>query len=103
MARRHEILHRVRNNCKTVDMGYTTPCHIWQGATSGTTGRGHGYGRISVNGHTSAVHRVVYTHFFGYIPPKKQIDHLCNIRLCCNPDHLEMVTHKENQRRRRKT
>jgi hypothetical protein len=29
-----------------------------------------------------------------------QVDHLCNNRLCCNPEHLELVTHQENQKRR---
>ncbi len=78
-------------------------CWIWQGQTSGNKEqtRGHGYGRISVHGHTSAVHRVMWTLVHGYIPAKKQVDHICSNRLCCNPDHLEMVTHKENQRRRR--
>lgn len=57
---------------------------------------------MSLDGQTVAVHRVVYTNFFGYIPGKKQIDHKCKNRKCCNPDHLEMVTHKENQKRRRK-
>ena len=55
---------------------------------------------MSLNGQTVAVHLVVYSHFYGYIPGKKQIDHLCNNRLCCNPLHLEMVTHKTNQKRR---
>lgn len=69
------------------------------GPTSGT-GKGGGYGRMSLFGQIVAVHLVAYTHYFGYIPGKKQIDHLCNNRLCCNPAHLEMVTHLENQRRR---
>jgi hypothetical protein len=47
-----------------------------------------------------AVHRVVYVNAFGYVPGKKQIDHKCRNRLCVNPDHLEVVTHRENQRRR---
>jgi hypothetical protein len=80
-------------------MGFVTPCHIWQGPTSGE-GRGGGYPRMSLDGQTVAVHIVVYTHHFGYIPGKKQIDHLCNVRLCCNPFHLELVTHLKNQRRR---
>ena len=47
-----------------------------------------------------AVHIVTYTHYFGFIPGKKQVDHLCNQRLCCNPAHLNLVTHLTNQRRR---
>lgn len=98
-SRRDNLIKRIQENCVEIDTGYETPCLIWQGGDSGN-GRGGGYGRISINGFTSAVHRVVYTHFFGYIPNKKQIDHKCNQRKCCNPDHLEMVSHLENQKRR---
>ena len=102
--RRTEIIQRIYDKVKVVDTGYLvdgvpSPCHLWQGPTSGT-GRGKGYGRISINSITSAVHRVSYTHYFGYIPLKKQVDHLCNIRNCVNPEHLEMVTHLTNQARR---
>jgi hypothetical protein len=41
-------------------------------------------------------HRVVYAAFKGTIPPRMTIDHTCNNRLCVNPEHLEMVTVKEN-------
>ena len=102
--RRTDIIQRILNRVKVEYHGYTIngkpdACHIWQGPTSGT-GRGGGYGRMSLNGITVAVHIVMFTCFFGYIPPKKQVDHKCNIRLCCNPDHLEMVTHLKNQKRR---
>jgi len=79
-----------------------TPCWLWQGATSGE-GRGGGYGRISIDSCSSAVHRVVYTMIHGYVPAKRQIDHRCTNRLCCNPIHLEDMTHKQNQRKRRRT
>ena len=102
--RRNGIIKRIHERVLVVDNGFSvdgrpSPCHIWQGPTSGE-GRGGGYGRMSLNGQTVAVHLVVYSHFYGYIPGKKQIDHLCNNRLCCNPLHLEMVTHKTNQKRR---
>lgn len=102
--RRDEIIDRIHARCNIVDMGFVidgipSPCHLWTGPTSGE-GRGGGYGRMSLNGQTVAVHIVSYTHFFGYIPGKKQVDHKCNHRLCCNPQHLEMVSHITNQRRR---
>lgn len=76
-------------------------CWEWQGPTSGN-GRGGGYGRMCLDGQTVAVHIVMFCNFFGFIPGKKQIDHKCNNRICCNPDHLKMVTHKQNQKLRDK-
>lgn len=103
-TRREEIISRIYTRVEVQDLGFVlddkpSPCHIWTGPDSGT-GRGGGYGRLSLNSQTVAVHLVVYTHYFGYIPGKKQVDHRCNQRLCCNPVHLEMVSHKTNQQRR---
>lgn len=94
---RLKLYKRIIENCKKEG-----DCWIWQGATSGTkeSTRGHGYGRISVYGQTSAVHRVMWSCVYGYLPSAKQVDHKCNNRLCCNPEHLELVTHKENQKRK---
>ena len=102
--RRTSILERLSAKSVIVDLGYVvagrpSPCFIWQGSTSGN-GRGGGYGRMSLDGFTVATHLVSFTHFFGYIPGKKQVDHLCNNRLCWNPQHLELVSHLTNQRRR---
>ena len=44
-------------------------------------------------------HRWTYEHFVGSIPDGLQIDHLCRVRTCVNPDHLEPVTCQENIRR----
>ena len=102
--RREDILSRVWGKVLICDLGHvingsSSPCCLWQGGTTGE-GRGGGYGKMSLNGRMVSVHIVIYTHCYGYIPPRKQIDHLCNNRLCCNPLHLEMVTHKTNQKRR---
>ena len=45
---------------------------------------------------TEWAHRVSYELFRGPIPDGLQIDHLCRIRHCVNPDHLEAVTQREN-------
>jgi len=58
-----------------------------------------GYGRLNVGGVPVPTHRVAYEHFVGPIPPGHQIDHLCRVPSCCNPDHLEAVTPAENVRR----
>jgi len=102
MCRRTTIKNRIAKNfvCTQVSE-LSTPCHIWMGSTSGN-GRGGGYPRMSLNGQTVAVHIVVWTNEHGYIPGKKQIDHLCENRLCVNVEHLEMVSHIENQKRKKR-
>ncbi len=104
--RRERIIEKIQARCDIVHTGFfidgkPSPCHLWAGPTSGE-GRGGGYGRMCLDGQTVAVHIVSFTHYFGYIPSKKQIDHRCNQRRCCNPQHLEIVTHLQNQRRRSK-
>lgn len=98
-SRRTEVLQRIYDRVDIKDCGYETPCHVWTGPDSGN-GRGGGYGRFSLSGQTVSTHLVVFTHFFGYIPGKKQIDHKCRNRRCCNPDHLEMVSARENCKRK---
>jgi len=41
-------------------------------------------------------HRVSYETFIGNIPDGLVIDHLCSVRCCINPTHLEAVTAREN-------
>lgn len=76
-------------------------CWVWTGPTSGD-GRGGGYPRMCLDGATVAVHRASFVNAYGIIPPKKQIDHRCGNRACVNPEHLELVTHRQNQRRKEK-
>lgn len=96
MSRRRDIDRRI---AERVAIDPETGCHVWTGPTSGD-GRGGGYPRMSLDGVTVAVHRVVAVNAWGFIPPRKQIDHTCRNRRCVNLAHLEMVTHRENQRRR---
>jgi len=44
-------------------------------------------------------HRWSYEHFVGPIPDGLELDHLCEIKLCVNPEHLQPVTFEENMRR----
>ena len=76
-----------------------TGCAIWTSGTSGS-GKGGNYPRMCLDGATVAAHRAAWINENGMIPPRKQIDHKCRNRLCVNPDHLELVTHRENMRRR---
>lgn len=46
-------------------------------------------------------HRAVYEHVCGPIPGGLELDHLCRVRNCVNPEHLEAVTHRINVQRSR--
>lgn len=98
-GRRRAIFSKIYKRIEKVRGPLESPCWIWRGPCSGS-GRGGGYGRFCLDGATYAVHRAMYEIWHGPIGNKKQIDHKCRNRRCCNPLHLEQVTHKQNQKRR---
>src|ERR687891_2588570 len=55
-----------------------------------------GYGYFPFEGRSQAAHRVAYKLLEGTIPLDLQLDHLCRVRDCVNPGHLEPVTCREN-------
>lgn len=67
-----------------------TGCWLWTKSLS------EGYGRLGVNGKIVYAHRFSYELFVGEIPEGFIIDHKCGVRCCVNPDHLEVVTNREN-------
>lgn len=71
------------------------PCWLW---TKGKTA--NGYGRFGVTSKDKRLaHIFAWTTLVGPVPEGLQLDHLCRVRLCVNPDHLEPVTPQENWRR----
>ena len=58
-----------------------------------------GYGLFRYNNKTGKAYRFAYELLIGEIPKDKQIDHLCRNHSCVNPQHLEVVSQKENIRR----
>ncbi|MGO7901612.1 HNH endonuclease signature motif containing protein [Rhizobium ruizarguesonis] len=96
MSRRDRIREKIMARVRIDEV---TGCWIWTGPTSGKKGRGAGYPRMSLGGQTVAVHIVLWTNEHGYIPGKKELDHVCRNRLCIrydSKDHLELVTRKRN-------
>lgn len=70
-------------------------CWIWTGAIGA-----EGYGRFGYpSRQTRLAHRVAHVLFIGPIPDGYQVDHICAVKACVNPDHLEAVTPLVNTRR----
>ena len=66
----------------------TGPCWLWTAAT-----QTDGYGSFR----SKLAHRVAWELLIG--PPPPELDHICRVKLCVNPDHLEPVTHRTNIQR----
>lgn len=85
MARPRSILYTVDE-----DSG----CWLWQGVCSW-----NGYARVKRDNRLQWAHKWYYEQRNGPVLDGKQLDHLCRTPKCVNPDHLEIVTPAENQRR----
>lgn len=72
-------------------INWQTGCWEWSGLKMPS-----GYGQISENGIHRIAHRVAYELIEGPIPDGLQLDHLCRVRHCMNPAHLEPVTPRVN-------
>lgn len=72
-------------------------CWIWQKYLC------KGYGRKKIGGRDVLAHRYYYEMHRGPIPDGLPLDHLCRVTACCNPEHMEIVTKNENDRRRSTT
>lgn len=74
-------------------------CWLWTASLSH-----NGYGQFSVTrpdgrSRTLKAHRYAYELLVGPIPDGAVIDHLCRVRHCVNPDHLDPVEEPENRLR----
>lgn len=71
------------------------PCWEWLGSLDKD-----GYGIFSITGYAgSRAHRLCYALFVNIPPPNLVSDHLCRVRHCVNPAHIEIATNRENQLR----
>lgn len=95
-----DLPKRFHSRIDVSDQGYTSPCWMWTGAN-----RPNGYGisglydRETKKQTVMSSHVVVYLLLVGDYDRTLQLDHLCEVRACCNPEHLEPVTAAENLRR----
>lgn len=73
------------------------PCWLWIAAIDR---KGYGaFGGPRDRTQVVRAHRVAYELVIGPIPDGLTLDHLCRVRRCVNPEHLEPVTGRENSLR----
>lgn len=82
-----DLKKEILNNIIIVDNG----CWLWQKCC-----QSNGYGIIRVKGKNIKTHRLSYSIFKGEIPKGQIIRHICDIKKCCNPDHLILGTQQDN-------
>lgn len=92
-TREEKIWARVNKNGPVPDFNPELgPCWLWTGNVED-----QGYGVFHIGGgKTVKAYRLVYEMTVGEISEGLQPDHLCRVRACVNPSHLEPVTKKEN-------
>lgn len=71
--------------------GGVAKCWQWQAAFNSK-----GYGRFHAEGKSEFAHRYSVRLGGRDIPCGMEVDHQCGVRSCVNPDHLRVVTHREN-------
>jgi hypothetical protein len=67
-------------------------CWIYPGYCNTKTG----YGNATFDGQRMEAHSAAYRLLVGPVPEGLELDHLCRVRACCNPLHLEPVSHQLN-------
>lgn len=69
----------------------TDDCWLWDASLNN-----YGYGQFFFDGKARKAHRLSYEWAYGPIPEGLEIDHLCKVRHCVRPEHLEAVSHQTN-------
>jgi len=94
-----DLIRRLLDWVVLSDEGFTSPCWLWQGRTDAD-----GYPEVKWRGRKYYAHRLAFTAFHGPMREGTDVDHVCMVRGCCNPEHLQEsdpLTNRVTERGRR--
>lgn len=87
----------IRRFWRRVQSGDDSECWLWKGPFDRL-----GYGQFTLSGRPRRAHRVAYYLWNGdWFGPDTKVRHSCDVRECCNPNHLIPGTQAQNMRDRR--
>lgn len=75
----------------------TTGCWLFDGCLNS---KGYGCVAAGRKGKSVLAHRLMVIARDGSIPAELTVDHMCEVKRCVNPDHLQVVTRATNSRLR---
>lgn len=90
-TKEHKRLHA------NIQQDESTGCWNWIGSKDAA-----GYGLCFLRGKTERIHRVMYALHIGPVPRGvesrryAQVHHICRNTSCCNPQHLQLVSQRQN-------
>jgi hypothetical protein len=77
-----------------VDKTSHAPCWCWRGALTPK-----GYGLFWMISGMQYAHHLSYEDMHGPIQDKYDVHHICNLRRCVNPDHMQVTPHDHHSRK----
>lgn len=84
------MIEKYLNQCTT----FTNGCIVWLGPVDGA-----GYGHSRLNKIRKRVHIIIWELTTGKkVPYGHELHHKCNLKPCCNFEHLELLTKREHRR-----
>lgn len=86
--------HSAERFFRYVSFTFDADCWLWTGVRDRA-----GYGKFHVGGKRIGSHRWLYQQLRGEIGTGLECDHLCRVRHCVNPDHIQLISKGDNVRR----
>lgn len=83
--------NQIKNFLNRIDIKNPDECWEWKGCVNN-----QGYGIVKIKKQCIYVHRLSFFLFRNDTLENETVDHLCRNTTCCNPSHLEKISHSEN-------